>query len=354
MNRLLFLDALRGIAALSVALFHYTSVYRSLYGHRFSPAFDFDYGLFGVELFFMISGFVIFFSFDRIKSGSEFLFNRGIRLYPTYWFSMITTFLVVQTFGLPGFETTFTDMLVNLTMFQKLARVPDVDGVYWSLFSEWMFYLMMLGLFMTNNLKRILWVGPVWVLLSLVHKYAFSFGPVGAILNLYHGVFFYAGILFYLLMKQPEKQNVFFAHLLFCIACIVALYLPEGLPHTLVVISFFGIIYLGLKDKMEFLVNKALLFLGGISYALYLIHQFVGYVIIRETQHLFGDSLLVIVPPLVISLTAAWLITTYIEKPAVNRLKTWYKQRSGHALPQEKKVPVSGFAKPETVPTESV
>lgn len=352
MNRLLFLDALRGIAALSVALFHYTSVYRSLYGHSFSPAFDFDYGLFGVELFFMISGFVIFFSFDRIKSGSEFLFNRGIRLYPTYWFSMITTFVVVQTFSLPGLETTFTDMLVNLTMFQKLARVPDVDGVYWSLFSEWMFYLMMLGLFMTNNLKRILWVGPVWVLLSLVHKYSVSFGPVGAILNLYHGVFFYAGILFYLLMKQPEKRNIVLAHLLFCIAVIVALYLPEGLPHTLVVISFFGVFYLGLIGKMEFLVNKVLLFLGSISYALYLIHQFVGYVIINETKHLFGDSLLVIVPPLAITLTAAWLITAYIEKPVVSRLKTWYKQRSGHTLPQEKKIPVSGFAKPETAPTK--
>ncbi|MBD1397582.1 acyltransferase [Pontibacter sp. JH31] len=352
MNRLLFLDALRGIAALSVALFHYTSVYRSLYGHSFSPAFDFDYGLFGVELFFMISGFVIFFSFDRIKSGSEFLFNRGIRLYPTYWFSMLTTFLVIQTFGLPGFETTIPQMLVNLTMFQKLARVPDVDGVYWSLFSEWMFYLMMLALFMTNNLKRILWVGPVWVMLSLVHKYALSFGPVGAILNLYHGVFFYAGILFYLLMKQPEKKNIILGHLLFSIAVIVALYLPEGLPHTLVVISFFVIFYLGLEGKMDFLVNKALLFLGSISYALYLIHQFVGYVILNETKALFGDSMLVIVPPLAISLAAAWLITTYIEKPAVGRLKTWYKQRTGAPLPAEKKVPVSGFAKPETAPTK--
>ncbi|WP_155800656.1 acyltransferase [Pontibacter sp. BAB1700] len=194
--------------------------------------------------------------------------------------------------------------------------------------------------------------GPIWVLLSLVHKYSVSFGPVGAILNLYHGVFFYAGILFYLLMKQPEKRNIVLTHLLFSIAVIVALYLPEGLPHTLVVISFFGVFYLGLIGKMEFLVNKVLLFLGSISYALYLIHQFVGYVIINETKHLFGDSLLVIVPPLAITLTAAWLITAYIEKPVVSRLKTWYKQRSGHTLPQEKKIPVSGFAKPETAPTK--
>ncbi|WP_071594861.1 acyltransferase family protein [Pontibacter roseus] len=352
MNRLLFLDALRGIAALSVALFHYTSVYRSLYGHGFSPRYDFDYGLYGVELFFMISGFVIFFSFDRIKSGGEFLFNRAIRLYPTYWFSMITTFLVVQTFGLPGFETTVPQMLVNLTMFQKLARVPDVDGVYWSLFSEWMFYLMMLALFMTNNLKRILWVGPVWVLLSLVHKYAFSFGVGGALLNLYHGVFFYAGILFYLLRKHPEKKPIILGHLLFSIAAIVALYLPEGLAHTLVIISFFGLFYLGLMGKLEFMVNKVLLFLGSISYALYLIHQFVGYVIINETRALFGDSLLVIVPPLVISLTAAWLITSYVEKPVVNKLKNWYKQRNGAPMQEERKIPVSGFAKPETAPTK--
>jgi peptidoglycan/LPS O-acetylase OafA/YrhL len=352
MNRLLFLDALRGIAALSVALFHYTSVYRSLYGHSFSPAFDFDYGLFGVELFFMISGFVIFFSFDRIKSGGEFLFNRGIRLYPTYWFCMLLTFLVVRSFGLPGFETTFPQMLVNLTMFQKLARVPDVDGVYWSLFSEWMFYLMMLGLFMTNNLKRILYVGPIWIGLSLVHKYAFSFGIAGSLLNLYHGVFFYAGILFYLIQKQPEKKNIILGHLAFSIAAVVALYLPEGLPHMLVVMSFFGVFYLGLMGKLEFLTNKVLLFLGSISYALYLIHQFIGYVIINQIKEYFGDSILVIVPPLAISLLGAYLVTTYVEKPAVNKLKKWYKQRHGRPLPAEKQVPVSGFAKPETAPTK--
>ena len=57
--RLAQLDALRGIAALAVVLFHYTTRYDQLFGHAQSPALSFPYGYLGVNLFFMISGFVI-------------------------------------------------------------------------------------------------------------------------------------------------------------------------------------------------------------------------------------------------------------------------------------------------------
>jgi len=54
------LDAIRGIAALMVVLFHYTVGYGQIYGYSIDPAFTFELGKYGVLLFFMVSGFVIF------------------------------------------------------------------------------------------------------------------------------------------------------------------------------------------------------------------------------------------------------------------------------------------------------
>lgn len=104
-SRLLELDALRGLAALAVVLYHYFYRYNELYGHHGNFAVDWTYfGKLGVELFFMVSGFVIFMSLNRVNRPVDFLVSRFSRLYPTYWCALILTFTVVSIWGLPGRE----------------------------------------------------------------------------------------------------------------------------------------------------------------------------------------------------------------------------------------------------------
>lgn len=82
-KRLIELDALRGIAALSVVIYHYTTRYNSLYGHdSFLDNNYFHYCSQGVQLFFMISGFVIFLTLNHIKKPMDFVISRFSRLYP--------------------------------------------------------------------------------------------------------------------------------------------------------------------------------------------------------------------------------------------------------------------------------
>ncbi len=78
-------DALRGLAALAVVLFHYTTQFEKLFGHSNELSWSMPYGDLGVHLFFMISGFVI---------------SRFSRLYPAYWLAIILTTAVVWTYGL--------------------------------------------------------------------------------------------------------------------------------------------------------------------------------------------------------------------------------------------------------------
>jgi peptidoglycan/LPS O-acetylase OafA/YrhL len=80
------LDALRGIAALLVVVFHFTM-------HRPQSELGFKYGITGVDLFFIISGFVIFMSINNVNSAKEFVVNRITRLYPTYWACVTTTYI---------------------------------------------------------------------------------------------------------------------------------------------------------------------------------------------------------------------------------------------------------------------
>ncbi|TOO76409.1 acyltransferase, partial [Vibrio parahaemolyticus] len=106
----------RGIAALAVVIYHYLYRYNELYTHQ-DLNLDWAYwGKYGVQLFFIISGFVIFMSLERVKKPLDFIASRFTRLFPAYWIALIITTLVVYSFGLPGREVSLTSTVINFTM----------------------------------------------------------------------------------------------------------------------------------------------------------------------------------------------------------------------------------------------
>ena len=68
---------------------------------------------------------------------------RFSRLYPVYWAAVLITFCVMALFGFPEQEISVFDALVNLTMVQSAMNVPNVDSVYWTLWVEVQFYVLM-------------------------------------------------------------------------------------------------------------------------------------------------------------------------------------------------------------------
>ena len=83
--RLQGLDSLRGLAALAVVLYHYTFGYTQVVG-KHMPGLDLiaTDGHFGVYLFFIISGFVIFMTLERSAKAIDFSVSRFARLWPPY------------------------------------------------------------------------------------------------------------------------------------------------------------------------------------------------------------------------------------------------------------------------------
>src|SRR4029077_11654108 len=97
------------------------------------------YGYFGVQLFFVISGFVIAYS-ARDRSFIDFTIARVARIYPGFVVCMTATFLITVVLGAPRFHATINQWLANLAIVAPAFKQAFMDGAYWSIVYEIIFY----------------------------------------------------------------------------------------------------------------------------------------------------------------------------------------------------------------------
>lgn len=326
MKRLQELDVLRGAAALAVVLFHYTSLYGARYGHTNDLIFGFPYGYAGVQLFFMISGFVIFMTLNRTQKPLDFVVSRFSRLFPVYWTAIAITFSTLTVFGLGNLNIDIAELLVNLTMVQGFFGVENVDGAYWSLLYELFFYGIMFALYLGGLLHKIerfclLWLAAESVRLVFFWQgWAFSW-KLQQLLILEYCHLFIAGIVFYQLANMGRRA----IHYVILLLCLLMQWF-SGEPELFYLVSaFFFIFYLFVSGRLSFVVNKPFVFLGTISYSLYLIHQVVGFIIIRELEAVGVEAHLAIGMTLVFVILMAYLINVTIEKRSMRAIRTLYE-----------------------------
>jgi peptidoglycan/LPS O-acetylase OafA/YrhL len=283
--RLEELDSLRGLAAISVLLFHFT-FYHDVH-HQFP--FQFRWGHYGVELFFVISGFVILMTLERSASVLEFLISRVARLYPAYWCAVLLTSAVAFALGRSA-APPWNTVLANLTMFHTALRFPPIDLSYWTLTVELVFYAMMVLWFRyrSGGNQRIEWYALGWLVivacirLTLLIRHDVDRLPqlIALPLLVYYGQFFVVGICLYR-VRSREFDSLTLVTLVF--ACAMSLFgeVPGGLhsePRTYFLLScaITIVVWAAIRYRPSVLRHPILVFFGTISYPLYLIHQRVG------------------------------------------------------------------------------
>ena len=322
------LDALRGIAALFVVLFHFTM-------NREVSKYGFHLGVTGVDLFFIISGFVIFMSIQKVSSVLEFAVNRFTRLYPTYWTCVTITFLFViynlSTQGKPE-EISTMHYLANMTMFQYNLRVPNLDGSYWTMIFEMGFYVFIGLLFSVNRLKNIIPIGVGVLCLVAAYELLPDSGFANSFNKLLYYVpffrsfpLFFAGIVFY---KITTSEKTIWYYYLLIIGCFAVQIIPHDNgafithPEYISMLAvYFILFFLFAHHKLNFIISKPTLFLGKISFALYLIHQYICYEVIIPRMLAHGFSFwLAASLSLLFSIGVATIITFYIEIPFGKRI----------------------------------
>lgn len=312
-NRIAALDSLRGLAAIFVVIYHYFFRYNEIFGHdRMTVSWAY-WGKFGVELFFLISGFVIFISLSKTKRPLDFIVSRFARLYPAYIFSVVFTFIVVTCFGLEGRGVSVTEAVGNLFILHEYLRIPHVDGVYWTLTVEVTFYFIMLVFYIFNKLDKVELYLTCVVLISIFSSFGFFDinKYIYKILIIKHLSLFLMGILVY------KKLNFDFSLLQW--ACLVV-----NIFNISVVYDFIGFIFvlcvlflffISVRYRPLFLDNRIFIFLGSVSYPLYLIHQNFGYIIIGFLLSYSFSAFFSIVVAVFFSIFVSWVILVFIERP---------------------------------------
>lgn len=307
-----------------VVFYHYFYHYNELYGHQSIPVSWSFVGRLGVALFFIISGFVIFWTLSRTEKPLDFVVSRFSRLYPVYWFSIALSFVAVLCFGLPGREVSLRDATLNTLMFHEYLHVPHVDGVYWSLTVELSFYFWIFGLYLFGMLSKIESIFIPLIVVSIAHSIGLITIPdiIYKVLILRYLPFFMAGICFYRIAHHAGSKITIAALFLSLFSTIVI----YSFNYFMVFSAFYLIFYLAVSGHLKFLAIRPFVFMGGISYSLYLLHQNIGYIVINQFYKYQWNALLGIFTAIFLSITLAWLLSKYIEKPSIMFIRQRYRR----------------------------
>lgn len=333
------LDGLRFVAALAVMLFHYAAStdrwgqsFRDLSAPLFGVA---KFGYFGVDLFFVISGFVILMSAWGRPLG-VFVASRTARLYPAYWFAVLFTgFLLLVT---APQDVTMKQILVNLTMGQSAFGVEHVDGVYWTLWIELHFYLMM-GAFLLVGItrNRILVFCGLWPIVASLAE-ASDAHLLSTFLQPTYAPLFAGGMLIYLLSLDRRSLITWLllgANILWAIptagsdaADAIARLTGSGmndLVMIVVIVSCFLAVMGVTLTPVRRTSWKWLTVAGLLTYPLYLIHEELGWTIISAlAPHL--PWALTLATAILVSIALAVAVHIGIErrfaKPLRNTVQT--------------------------------
>jgi len=357
-NRIGILDGFRAIAILFVLLFHFYSRWPQYYPYKNN--FDyFSLGKYGVQFFFTISGFVIYYSLTSTKSFLIFWKKRFIRLFPSMLVASIFTFGVFNFFDnafilkdsheIKNFLPSIT--FINPVTFNLLIHrlgfnisTSYLSGSYWSLWPEVQFYLFASIIYYTNKVHFIRNFSLISVALIIIYIF-FKEMDLGLV-NVYYlkklleilrlFLFYHFNLAAYLsyfaigtllcqvytdknlAIKETGSPSRYIIIPLILLQFYLANDLTIGLINFLIIIMFVLFIF---QPKYLFFAQYPIVKKIGVSsYFLYLIHEHIGVLIIHNwggyLHPTFIAPLMIIISFIIMSI----LYYTKIEKNISTRL----------------------------------
>ncbi|MEO0404567.1 MAG: acyltransferase [Bacteroidota bacterium] len=315
-GQIIIINSLRGLASLAVCLYHFVCTTTGFITNE-TLLNIFTYGKKGVHVFFIISGIVIPLSLlksnYKIRSIGKYLLKRFIRIEPPYLAAVALgiAYLVARNF-VPG--STQLDMTPSVRdIFLHIGYlVPFVEGakwinpVFWTLSIEFQYYLFLSILFPLALSKK-----PIlnWVLNAIVITNPFILSTRG--FYLHWSAFFGVGIFYALFRSNVYTKTEFFITVALCS---VVIFIEQSWIDLLIALTTISVIH-----AFPHVKGKIGLFLGEISYSLYLVHSIVGAAFINFMSHRIsspGGKFMVILGGIFISISFAYLFWRFIEKPS--------------------------------------
>lgn len=339
------LDGARFIAAFWVMNFHY------LFGDGPSSELHwYRYGNLGVQVFFIISGFVIVGSLKG-KSLKDFAAGRCIRLFPLFWFLCTITYLLVVLFPDARYTLDFTNYLRSMTMLNDalaglLGPATLIDPSYWTLTVELIFYAgiaLFVHLFSHRNIRYFL---LAWFVLSVgalsLHVESNAFVKL---LLVRHASYFIFGSALALLAANEAHtrfERLLDRTLLLVSACYatfihtvsIPAYAAQNPSDAAIVaclhVGFFLVIPLLVYCSRYVTHVRAIQILtiaGGLTYPLYLLHQRIGNILIELTMGFTNMSWVTLIICFEIIMIGTAFLLYSVDARVRSRLLAWVSAR---------------------------
>jgi peptidoglycan/LPS O-acetylase OafA/YrhL len=325
-----FVQALRGIAALWVVLFHMNEGGHIPALHSVLPPaladFLFDSGHYGVAIFFTLSGFVIAHSLSGAEmtpgNWGRFMLRRSVRLDPAYWASMaavvalgvVSAAVKHEAFDLPSGGS----IAAHMAYLQVFLGFPDISPVYWTLTYEIQFYAVFAAAMMFPR--------HMWLLTPLAF-----FSAAGAFNDLVPGLFINLWASFFIgVLAKYAAENSRWLIGIALIGLPLAWSGDFGTTNVVTALVLWGAVRWGWAEHG--LNWRWLQFLGTISYSLYLIHNPVSGAAGFVAHRIFGAGILADLAAMVAivaaSVAAAFCLWLLVERPTHRLSRRIFSSRS--------------------------
>jgi len=355
-KKILSIQALRGVAAVLVVFCHsmqYQSIFSPVHLERY---LGYCFGGFGVDIFFVISGFIMVYisteDFGQNKAMASFLLRRIIRIFPMYWIVALTVLFIIIPSGLysqimlekqqivvsasHNLKYVIENLLLLPPFYVTKGIIPPIVAVAWTLFLEMFFYIIF-GILLIFNRKIFLpTLCSIFVCLILLKFYFLNFNIVNIfspyvnfygediILEFLFGCF----IAELYLADKLLSNNVAILLLVLSILAILSSYhrhlipikslmksIQYGIPSAFIVLAV-----LSLEINRKIKIPAFLTRLGNSSYSIYLTHLSIFLVIFislfkQIEKYIYIPSDLVVIALWVACVFLGCLVYEYIEKP---------------------------------------
>lgn len=314
MKKIEIIDALRGVAALMVTWFHMTNTYTDGF-----VKFSGQYAWLGLEIFFVISGFIIPYAMYRSgykikKDYGRFLLKRITRIEPPYIIAMLFTLILLYLSSLsPGFQgkapnISATHVFLHFGYLNGIFGYSWFNPVFWTLAIEFQFYLLISIIFPLMTTKNSVLRDMSFLLVCLL-----PFLQDQEIFVFHYMCLFAFGILtFQALSKIITIRKYFF------ILIVVSSFSYFSLGFLITVVAIFTSLIILFVRINELSVWT---FLGSISYSLYLLHIPIGGRVVNLGKRVVDSQiefLFLSIFATLISIVCAYYFYKLIEQPAIN------------------------------------
>ncbi|MFB9979170.1 acyltransferase family protein [Mesorhizobium kowhaii] len=264
----------------------------------------------------------------------QFAIARFVRLYPGFLLCMTITLAIVVFADTPLLPASFVQYAANLSMFAPAFGQPFVDGVYWSIVLELVFYgwvtlALFTGLFQRRKLELIF----IWLAISALNEFFLGSGAARLLFITEFGPFFAAGVLVHHLHAHgrslPALLLLAASFLISCGTLSVTQHWMQD--HYGIAVSSANLVVanvvmhgalIGAVLRHRVRSSALTLALGGLTYPLYLLHQNIGYLAINAAVPLVGKWFAAVgcIP---LMLIVSWAIWRTCERPAQRLLRIW-------------------------------